>query len=239
METYRVLVIDDSDEEAATLAGHLDRYAAGHGVRLQVTHLRRAVEVVAERHDADLVFMDIDLPGINGMEAAEELRTRDATTPLIFVTNLAQYAVRGYEVQAIDFMVKPVTYGSFRLRMNKAMRYVARGSQESLAVQVSREETRVISLSSIAAVEVTNHDLTYHLDGGENLAVHGSLSAIAERLLAAGFVRVSKSCMVSMGHIRAFRGDAVTLRDGSQYPMSRSMKREAVGTITRYLGGSI
>ena len=45
--------------------------------------------------------------------------------------------------------------------------------------------------------------------------------------------------MVSMGHIRAFRGDAVTLRDGSQYPMSRSMKREAVGTITRYLGGSI
>ena len=167
------------------------------------------------------------------------MTTPAATTPLIFVTNLAQYAVRGYEVQAIDFMVKPVTYGSFRLRMNKAMRYVARGSQESLAVQVSREETRVISLSSIAAVEVTNHDLTYHLDGDEDLVVHGSLSAIAERLLAAGFVRVSKSCMVSMGHIRAFRGDAVTLRDGSQYPMSRSMKREAVGTITRYLGGSI
>ena len=236
---YKLLMIEDDAVEADVLREHARRYAEECGEEFSVTWYRSALELTGGEQPFDLIFMDIDMPGINGMEAAELLRTYDTETPLIFVTNLAQYAVRGYEVQAIDFMVKPVTYGSFRLRMNKAMRYVARGSQESLAVQVSREETRVISLSSIAAVEVTNHDLTYHLDGVEDLVVHGSLSAIAERLLAAGFVRVSKSCMVSMGHIRAFRGDAVTLRDGSQYPMSRSMKREAVGTITRYLGGSI
>ena len=236
---YKLLMIEDDAVEADVLREHARRYAEERGEEFSVTWYRSALELTGGEQPFDLIFMDIDMPGINGMEAAELLRTYDTETPLIFVTNLAQYAVRGYEVQAIDFMVKPVTYGSFRLRMNKAMRYVARGSQESLAVQVSREETRVISLSSIAAVEVTNHDLTYHLDGDEDLVVHGSLSAIAERLLAAGFVRVSKSCMVSMGHIRAFRGDAVTLRDGSQYPMSRSMKREAVGTITRDLGGSI
>ncbi len=66
--------------------------------------------------------MDIDLPGINGMEAAQLLREENATTPLIFVTNLAQYAVKGYQVDALDFMVKPVGYGDFAMRMGRAMR---------------------------------------------------------------------------------------------------------------------
>ena len=236
---HKLLIIEDDAVEADVLREHVRRYAEERDEEFSVTWFRSALELSSGERSFDLIFMDIDIPGINGMEAAELLRTYDTETPLIFVTNLAQYAVRGYEVQAIDFMVKPVTYASFKLRMNKAMRYVARGAQESLVVRVSRDETRVMAFSSISAVEVTNHDLTYHLDGGENLVVHGSLSEVAERLASAGFVRVSKSCMVSMGHIRSFRSGAVTMHDGTQYAISRSMRKETVATITRYFGGGI
>ena len=146
---HKLLIIEDDAVEADVLREHVRRYAEERDEKFSVTWFRSALELSSGERSFDLVFMDIDIPGINGMEAAELLRTYDTETPLIFVTNLAQYAVRGYEVQAIDFMVKPVTYANFKLRMNKAMRYVARGARESLVVRVSRDETREIGRAHV------------------------------------------------------------------------------------------
>ena len=72
----------------------------------------------------DMVLMDIEMPGINGMETAERLRKIDKNVVLIFVTNLAQYALKGYEVDAIDFAVKPLSFEDFALKIKKGLRYI-------------------------------------------------------------------------------------------------------------------
>ncbi len=126
-------MVEDSDEEATILLDHLEHYGKVHGVRFITTRSVTAFELVNDAIQADLVFMDIDLPGINGMEAAEMLRESDTTTPLIFVTNLAQYAVRGYQVDALDFMVKPIAYGDFSMRMDRAMRAVKKNAGRTVA----------------------------------------------------------------------------------------------------------
>ena len=105
---FRILIVEDNPEEQATLRAHLERYATEHGEDFQIAWLKSAVEFVEGSETADLIFMDIDLPGINGMEAATLLRSFDQQTPLIFVTNLSQYAVRGYEVDALDFIGRGV-----------------------------------------------------------------------------------------------------------------------------------
>ena len=92
---YRVLIVEDTPAEADLLRALLARYSAEKDVELSATVMSSALEFIESRRVADLVLMDIDMPGINGMEAAEVFRTYDAETPLIFVTNLAQYAVRG------------------------------------------------------------------------------------------------------------------------------------------------
>ena len=239
MDAYRVLVVDDSDEEAATLAGHLDRYATDHDVRLQVTRLRSAVEFVAEKHDADLIFMDIDLPGINGMEAAEELRTRDAMTPLIFVTNLAQYAVAGYQVDALDFMVKPCRYADFAMRMDRAMRAVRRNGDQRIAIPTA-SGVRLVSVHDIVFVELQRHDLVYHTaDGTDQLRARGSIRQAVESLPASSFVQPSQGCLANMAHVSAVRSDSVEMDDGTPLYFSRSRRRDCLETLSRYFGTTI
>ncbi len=234
-----IALVEDEREAADVLAAFIDRYSAEKDVELEVTRFSNAMEFELTHRRFDLVFMDIQMPGINGMEAAQLMRTYDEETPIIFVTNLAQYAVKGYEVDALDFIVKPVTYFNFRMRMDKAMRRIRRNCRRSITVN-TRDGIRVILLPDIEYVEVSRHDLTYHLaDGDASLTVYGSLAAFEREVADAPFVRISNSCMVNMNRVRSVRGGQLTMRGGTALYFSRAKKREAVATITSFLGGSI
>lgn len=108
---YRTLILEDEEDEAHRLMGLIERYGDARGTSFHVTWRTSALEMLSEKARYDLMLLDIELPGIDGMEAARLVREYDETTPLIFVTNLAKYAVRGYEVGALGFIVKPATYG--------------------------------------------------------------------------------------------------------------------------------
>ena len=161
---YKILIIEDETEAASNLQKCIERYGVSRGLEFSVTRLRTAFDFISEGGRHDLVFMDIDLPGINGLEAAELMRTYDPVTPLVFVTNLAQYAVRGYAVDALDFIVKPVRYHDFSMRMDRAMRKMALRPDRPLVVG-SGPTLRVLPLNTIEYVESSNHDLVYHLVG--------------------------------------------------------------------------
>lgn len=236
---FRILIVEDNPEEQASLRAHLERYATEHGEDFQITWLKSAVEFVEGSETADLIFMDIDLPGINGMEAATLLRSFDQQTPLIFVTNLSQYAVRGYEVDALDFIVKPVTYYNFSMRMDKAMRVMRRTTGRNVVIQ-SKTGMRVIPLAELISVEVLNHNLAYRAVGYEDaLEVRGSLAAIEQELEGGPFVRISNSCIVNMGHVRDIQGNELRMSDGRILYFSRARRRPAMERIADYLGGSI
>ena len=113
---YQIISIEDDPAEAEVLRHHVERFSRENNVELSLTWLRTAADFLERHRPADLILMDIDLPGISGMEAATLLRSYDSETPLIFVTNLAQFAIKGYEVDALDFVVKPVGYHDFAHR---------------------------------------------------------------------------------------------------------------------------
>ena len=234
-----IALVEDEPEAADVLASFIDRYAGEKGVELTVTRFGNAMDFELTHQRFDLVFIDIQMPGINGMEAAQLMRTYDSETPIIFVTNLAQYAVKGYEVDALDFIVKPVTYFNFRMRMDKAMRHIRRNGGRSIAIG-TRDGMRVVPLADIEYVEISRHDLSYHLVGeDEPLTVYGSLTAFEQEVAGGPFVRISNSCLVNMNRVRAVRGSELVMHDGGALYFSRSKKREAVETITGFLGGSI
>ena len=236
---YRILSVEDSPEEEAVLRAHIERYAAEHGLDLQLSWQKSAFDLAGD--DAlpfDLIFLDIELPGIDGMEAARALRARDEETPLIFVTNLASYALHGYEVDALDFVVKPVKYHDFSLRMDKAMRTLARREGTSLTLPTDGG-FRVVAARDIAYVEVSNHNLAYHFADGEVVSVRGTLSKLEQELASSSFVRISNSCLANMAHIKRIAGNDIHMADGSVVYFSRSRKKPALQVIARYLGGSL
>lgn len=236
---YQIAIVEDERDAADALAAFLDRYAAETSEGFDVSRFTNAIDFEVTKRRFDLVFMDIQMPGINGMEAAQLLRTYDDQTPLIFVTNLAQYAVRGYEVDALDFIVKPVTYFNFRMRMDKALRHIRRNDGRSVTV-TTRDGMRVMALTDIEYVEVSRHDLSYHLYGeAEPFVVYGSLKAFEEEVAGTSFVRISNSCVINMNQVRSVKGSELVMKGGDTLWFSRSRKREAVATITNFLGGSI
>ena len=233
---YKILIIEDETEAASNLQKCIKRYGVSRGLEFSVTWLRTACDFISEGGRHDLVFMDIDLPGINGLEAAELMRTYDPVTPLVFVTNLAQYAVRGYAVDALDFIVKPVRYHDFSMRMDRAMRKMALRPDRPLLVG-SGPTLRVLPLNTIEYVESSNHDLVYHLMGKEALSLRGKISDLEQE--GAPLLRISKSCIVNMDQISEIRGSDIATFSGQHLRISRSRKQECAEAIARYLGGSL
>ncbi len=232
---YRILVVEDAPEEAERLRACLVRYARENDLSFNVVVLGSALEFINSRQQADLVFLDIQLPGIDGMEAAQILRTYDEQTPVIFVTNLAQYAIKGYSVDAVDFILKPVEYGGFSLRMDRAMRVVRRAAAETVALPTS-DGIRVVLFADIIFVDIVKHDLHYHLSDGSVLHRRGSITREAEELEPRGFLKIAASCIVNMSRVTKVRKDSVVMSNGEELFFSRSQRRYALEALAEFVG---
>lgn len=237
MPRYRILIVEDEDAQARVLLGYLERFSEESGRQFHVEHTRSALDLLEDHYKYDLIFMDIDLPGITGMEAARQLRSYDPDTQIIFVTNLAQYALHGYEVDALDFMVKPVRYVDFMIRMEKALRVLGRSRDKSLLITM-RDGMQVVMTRDLMYADVQDHNLAYHLASGDVVTVRASLNKLQEELAGLSFVRISKSCLVNMRYIDTIAGPKVTLADGSVVYVSRGMRKDVLTAMANYYGGN-
>ncbi len=232
---YRFLIIEDEPDAAATMQELIARYLAEHGVEARVDWMRSAFDFIEFKQRWDLVFMDIGLPGISGMEAAQLLRKHDSETLLIFVTDLAQYAVKGYEVDALDFVVKPVNYQSLSMRLDRAFRILGQRSTENIYL-ATRYGARVFPAAALVYAEVRGHNLEYHLED-EVIVVRGTMSRLEAEMDAAHFIRISNSCLVNADRIRSIKGSIVRMTTGDELTISRTKKKGALEALSNYFGG--
>lgn len=233
---YRTLIVEDEPAEAQHLTELLRRYGQAHGHEFVITWHDSAIEMLEDHGHYDLSLLDIQMPGINGMEAAALLRTYDDQIPIIFVTNLAKYAVKGYEVGACGFIVKPATYGNLTLALERALRTVTQNAGRTVTIP-TESGLRVVPLRQIAYIEVMKHKLTYHIVGEEPMDARGSLVQLEEDLADAPVVRISKSCLANMDQISMLRSTEMQMANGDCLRISRTHKRNVVDKVTDYLGG--
>ncbi len=233
---YRILIVEDDDTAADLLRRHIDRYATEKGLELQVRRISSALGFAAERNEADLVFLDIELPGFTGLEVADLLRAYDDETPIIFVTNLSQYAMEGYRVHAVDFIIKPVRYFDLSMAMDRALRYMRRTSHRTIPVQ-TQDGIHVIWVGDITLIESSGHNVTYRLVDGSSFVTRATLKSVEATLADEPFVRISKSCLANLTQLKTVTTEGVTLADGQTAYFGRTKKKEALEKITRFLGG--
>ena len=148
-----------------------------------------AFELLDASRTYDICLLDIQLPGINGMEAAHRLREIDRQVILIFVTNMAQFAVKGYEVDALDYIIKPAQYGPLSIKLDRAAQRW-RAAAESVMVALPTGTQRLL-LWEIYYIEVQGHKLTYHTEKGQ-LPGTGTLQDAEQRLHGKGPVPVAR-----------------------------------------------
>lgn len=132
----RIAIVEDHESDAKRLTALLEAYAQKNGKRFAITWIANANTFLdSYQHQYELVFMDIRMPGLNGMMAAHELREMDHTVVLVFLTSLAQYAVESYEVEATDYILKPITAAALDLKLPRILNRCMVESEEEVVIQ--------------------------------------------------------------------------------------------------------
>lgn len=238
----KVAVVEDEPKAADLLASYLDRYAASPtGLRTKtnfaVTRFSDGVSfLAAARMDFDLVFMDIEMPDLDGMETAKRLRAINPFVTLVFVTNMAQYAVNGYEVRALDFLVKPVSYPNFETKLRRAVEQIRLNENEKVMINGTKGVVTVPK-SDIVYVEIMGHDLMYHTTSCGDVQAYGTLKKTAE-MLGDGFACPHSSYLVNLACVRSVQDYTVTAGN-HELPVSHLRKKEFMRTLADYFGGKI
>jgi DNA-binding LytR/AlgR family response regulator len=231
----RIAIVDDSARDRDQLLECLNRYFSDTKGTLETTCFTDAAAFLKDYHYSfDFIILDIDMPGLSGIEAAKVLREKDPHVTLMFVTNMPQYAIEAYSVEAMDYMLKPVSYPDFCLKMKKAERYIRRNADAPVKIQTA-DGPLMRQASQILYVESRQHYLYYHTEG-EVLKVRGKLSAAEESLLPYHFVRAGESYLVNLSRVSGFDGSDV-IAGGDRIPVSRRCRTSFLSAYTRYAGG--
>lgn len=235
----KIIVLEDDLKQAQQMSGYLERYRQEHpdfSYVLEVYH--QAFDLLDRYHgDAELLFLDIRLPDMLGMEAAQRIREKDQKVMIIFVTNLAQYAIEGYSVRAFDYILKPIQYFAFSAKLERALRTLAVLSGGPVLDLKTREGLlRRVPASNILYIEVQAHDVFVHTDDGM-LKQWGTLSHFEQLLQGAHFARCSTRCLVNLKYVRGVQRDMVLVGD-ARLAITRGRRKEFLQALAQYKGGT-
>ncbi len=229
----KIAIVEDNSASAEKLRGYLRQYGEENQKEFDITLFGDAVSFLDRYSPFDMVFMDIELPGMDGMEAARRLREVDRQAILLFVTNMARFAVKGYEVDAMDYLVKPVQYGSFSLKLRRAL---ARWEQTSETILVSQPNGfQRLLLREIRYLEVSSHKLIYHTTAGP-VSGAGTLVEAEEKLHSKGFLRCNKCYLVNYKHVVSVQGSDLVLTGGERLLISRPRKKSFMAELAAAMG---
>lgn len=235
---YEIAVVEDEDCAAAALGDAISRYERIKGEEFGVTRYPDAVTFLKQRRpQLDMVFMDIVLPYMNGMDAAAKLRELDPDVTIVFVTNIVNFAVKGYSVGAAGFIVKPFAYDVFAETMERAMSSVRRERHRPYLSVQTDGALKKVPLSDILFAEVDRHVIVYHTERG-TIRTRGTMAALERKLLPEGFARCNICYLVNLRHVTEVRGADVMVGDRA-IRISRARKKEFVNALTDYLGRGI
>ena len=135
----RVAVAEDNPKDRERLLSFLKKYGEEKDVQIEVAEYTDGSELLDQyRPCYDVIFLDVEMPQMDGMKAAEKIRETDEEVILIFITNMAKYAIRGYEVQALDYVLKPVKYEAFTVKMDKVKRLAEKKKDKSISIKTLR-----------------------------------------------------------------------------------------------------
>jgi two-component system, LytTR family, response regulator LytT len=231
----RVAIVDDEQVVREMLEKYVKRFEDEHDIEIFITSHSSGDEFLEDfKLIYDIIIFDIDMPGINGMNTAKHVREVDKNVTILFITNIAQYAINGYEVDAVDYIIKPISYYEFSMKFERAIAKAAQKSDHTLLLDTV-EGIRNVQVSSIIYVEVISHYLYFH-SLNSVYKIRGSMKEQIKELKVYNFVRVHKSYLVNMKFIEEIQTKEIIVR-GRSVPVGRGYKASLMQEFMKYIRG--
>jgi len=223
----RCLIVDDEPLALDLLEGYVLK-TPSLALAGRCSNAYQAMEML-ENIEVDLMFLDIQMPGLTGMEF---IRSLQSPPKVIFTTAFEQYAIEGFKVDAIDYLLKPISYPEFSIAVNKARHWFE--PDEKTAVPAVRNSIFVksdykliqIEFNNILYIEGLKDYVKFYLEGNENPVLSlMSMKALEENLPASRFMRVQRSFIVNLDKIKTIERNRIVF--GKEYiPVSDNYKEK-------------
>ena len=235
----KVVILEDDAVQAGQINGYLAQYQQQHdGFQVMAKTYSTGRRLLEEYSpDTDLLLLDIQLPDMLGIDVARQIRQRDSRVMIIFVTNLAQYAIEGYSVQAFDYVLKPVNAFSFSKKLERAIRVLSHVENDLKLEIRSKNGSRWIAANTVAYIEVRSHEVCIHT-GQESIRQWGTLAQYETQLKPLHFIRCNASFLVNPKYVRTVVRDQAEVA-GDLLPISRTFRKDFMNTLAQYKGGTL
>ncbi|WP_180380821.1 LytR/AlgR family response regulator transcription factor [Alloscardovia macacae] len=245
----KIVIIDDDDFDVALTEKCIHSFFASNAQRTQSDWNSQATLHVQhytltrftngddflEHYDGtvDLIFLDIELPGTQGVDVARHIRLYDSNVTIVFTTKMAQYAAEGYDVDAIGYLIKPFSEDAFRVKMVKAFTLYENKATHSIPIRTDNG-IRLLHTNDIEYIDVQRHEVTYHTTN-EDITVWSSLKAVLQLLAVheKEFIQVNRYTLVNLGYVRGIEADTILLPQ-ARIPTSRGRRKAFMEALTRY-----
>ena len=233
----RIAIVEDENEYIQILYTYLKKYEEQHGVSFQVSAFHDGLDIASEyKADYDIILLDIQMKHMDGMSAAEEIRKMDEDVIFIFITSTVQFAVQGYMVSALGYVLKPVPYIAFSQLLTKAIKQLVQKTEKSyLTIDVEGGRMR-IDIGKVLYLESQKHNILIHTED-DNYLSPGPLKRFEELLTPKGFSKCHNSYLVNLKYVTGIVQNNALLTKGIEIPISRTRKKEFLDDLTDYIGG--
>ncbi|MDR1092636.1 MAG: LytTR family DNA-binding domain-containing protein [Clostridiales bacterium] len=233
----RIAVVEDDDAEAKTISDYISRFQKESRDVFKVARFWDGDEITSDyRPDYDIIFLDIRMKGIDGITAARYIRRMDNDVALIFITHMAQYAIKGYSVGALDFLPKPVSYFSFSQQLKRSIEHIKRCKDNMYILLPTENGVVKMDVARVLFIESFKHKMTVHTKDGEYHLI-STMKDLESRLAGRGFFRSDNSFLVNLAHVKAVEGSLVIL-DSAGLNVSRSRKTSFLQALAAYVGNN-
>lgn len=230
----RIAIVEDNDKYAEKLRAYLKRFGEERNELLQVISFSDGEDIVTNyKGNYDIILMDIKMTFMDGMKAAEKIREMDKAVVIIFITNMPQYAMQGYAVEALDYVLKPISYFALSQRLDRALeRMEQRKKKEYLAISV-KGGMRRLDLSKVKYFEVFDHRLFIHMTD-EDIETKGSIREVENAIQSGHFFRCNKCYLINLEYVDSVQNNDICI--GSDVvQVSRAKKKEFMDMMNNYM----
>ena len=235
----RIAVVEDDTACARQLQEYILRFSRERGETIETEVFTDGAQLVMDYRPVwDILLLDIEMPRMDGMTAAQTVRRADPSVIIIFITNMAQYALKGYTVQARSYILKPVNYYGLSMELQEAIDYINRNRRQNgrALLLPSGGGIDKVNLSDITYIESQRHNLFIHTTGGV-LRIRESMNAMEANIDDPAFARCGVSFLINLAWVSGITEGREVLVGGDRVPISRQKYKDFMAALSEYLGG--
>lgn len=233
-----IVICDDENNFLDELEEHIKNYANSKCEEIIITRFTSGEELLKNyKLGFDIIFLDISMAEVSGIEAAKYIRDIDKNVIIVFLTSIIKYALAGYTLGASNYILKPITFKKLSMELDKAIKKCKEMEHQYITLK-NNDGIFKLYVREIMYIETSQRNTLIHTSGQDVVCFY-RMKALEEKLESFGFLRCHSGFIINIRYVKSIEKLLITLTDDTEIPISQQKRKDAMKMIAIYLGDEL